>query len=167
MITDNPWNVDSIEAFSCLKCPECDFNTKEEDFFQNHAVENHPLSFIFFGKSETENDTKVEETDSIDPDNSDNLEIPEDSLQVKLEFGEISNSKGVISNFQPVDEAKKEINDLKIEELKPIYNIKDTEKEKTCRKCGEVFKSKNALALHRKTVHKGKKAMQCTSCSYR
>ena len=78
MITDNPWNVDSIEAFSCLKCPECDFNTKEEDFFQNHAVENHPLSFIFFGKSETENDTKVEETDSIDPDNSDNLEIPED-----------------------------------------------------------------------------------------
>ena len=47
---DNPWLVDSIEAFSCLKCPECTFDTKGKDFFQVHAVENHPLSFVLFGK---------------------------------------------------------------------------------------------------------------------
>ena len=47
----NPWSVDSIQDFYVIKCPECDFNTgiKEENSFQNHAVENHPMSFAFFG----------------------------------------------------------------------------------------------------------------------
>jgi hypothetical protein len=46
----NPWSVDSIQDFYILKCPECDFNTgiKEENSFQYHAVENHPMSFAFF-----------------------------------------------------------------------------------------------------------------------
>ena len=48
---DNPWKVDSIQAFSCLKCPECSFNTKEEDLFQDHALNNHPLSHLLFDKS--------------------------------------------------------------------------------------------------------------------
>ena len=43
----NPWKVKSIQAFACLKCPECDFNTKEEKNLQDHAVENHPLCFVF------------------------------------------------------------------------------------------------------------------------
>ena len=47
----NPWSVDSIEDFYILKCPECEFNTgiKEENSFQYHAVENHSMSFAFFG----------------------------------------------------------------------------------------------------------------------
>ena len=44
----NPWKVDSIQAFSCLQCPECTFNTKEEYFFQDHALNNHPLSHALF-----------------------------------------------------------------------------------------------------------------------
>ena len=51
----NPWKVKSILAFACLNCPECDFNTKEETFFQDHAVEKHPLSFVFFGKIKSAN----------------------------------------------------------------------------------------------------------------
>jgi hypothetical protein len=56
MLVDNPWQVRSIQAFSCLKCPECTFITKEENSFQNHAVKSHPLSYvgyasIFFGRS--------------------------------------------------------------------------------------------------------------------
>jgi hypothetical protein len=47
----NPWQVDSIQVFSVLKCPECNFDSKEEDTFENHAIENHPLSFILFVKS--------------------------------------------------------------------------------------------------------------------
>ena len=47
----NPWQVDSLQAFSFLKCPECIFDTKEEDFFQVHAIEKHPLSFVLFGKT--------------------------------------------------------------------------------------------------------------------
>ena len=51
MTTENPWKVDSVQAFSYLKCPECIFDSKEEDAFQDHAVENHPLSLALFGKS--------------------------------------------------------------------------------------------------------------------
>ena len=70
----NPWLVDSIEDFYFLKCPECNFDSKEETNFQIHAVENHPLSFAFFGKTEVENIenmldvsiTEGDETDIID-----------------------------------------------------------------------------------------------------
>ena len=46
----NPWQVDNIQEFYFLKCPECDFMHKEKSDFQNHAVENHPLSVTFFGE---------------------------------------------------------------------------------------------------------------------
>ena len=48
-VSDNPWQVESIDAFYYLKCPECSFDTKDQDFFEIHAAENHPLSFTFFG----------------------------------------------------------------------------------------------------------------------
>jgi DNA-directed RNA polymerase subunit RPC12/RpoP len=56
---DNPWYVDSIEAFACLKCPECVFNTKENRVFQNHAVEKHPLSHVLFGAPKTGNNASI------------------------------------------------------------------------------------------------------------
>jgi hypothetical protein len=51
-MSSNPWLVDSVRAFSYLKCPECDFNSKEEGLFQDHAVENHPMSFVLFGEND-------------------------------------------------------------------------------------------------------------------
>ena len=50
MDVDSPWQVESIEAFYVLKCPECTFYTKEDKGFHDHAVKNHHLSFLFFGK---------------------------------------------------------------------------------------------------------------------
>lgn len=44
----NPWNVNSIQDFRYLNCPECHFKVKNEQIFQNHAMKNHPLSSIFF-----------------------------------------------------------------------------------------------------------------------
>ena len=49
-MAQNPWAVESIQAFYFLKCPECEFDTKEENSFENHATENHPLSFVLFDK---------------------------------------------------------------------------------------------------------------------
>ena len=49
MTQNNPWEVESIQDFYFLRCPECDFDTKGEDDFQNHAYEHHPLSCVFFG----------------------------------------------------------------------------------------------------------------------
>ena len=50
----NPWQVESILAFYCLKCPECEFNSKEENNFIHHAKEYHPLSCVLFDQ-ETSN----------------------------------------------------------------------------------------------------------------
>ena len=44
----NPWQVESIQAFYFLKCPECAFDTQDENCFQDHALENHPLSCALF-----------------------------------------------------------------------------------------------------------------------
>ena len=50
MMNLNPWNVASIEEFSYLNCPECDFHTKEKKNFQDHATKNHPLSAVLFSE---------------------------------------------------------------------------------------------------------------------
>ena len=52
---DNPWRVDSIQEFSCLKCPECDYFNKKESFFKDHAISNHPLSSVLFDKTKSKN----------------------------------------------------------------------------------------------------------------
>ena len=57
----NPWQVESIQAFSIFQCPECRFDSKEEEIFQDHAIENHPLSFVLFGK-----EFKKEQFDEIE-----------------------------------------------------------------------------------------------------
>ena len=56
---ENPWQVNSIEAFAYLKCPECDFDSKAESSFKSHAIKTHPLSRVFFGNAMVDNDTKV------------------------------------------------------------------------------------------------------------
>ena len=62
----NPWLVNSIEAFYTHECPECEFTHKTENDFQHHAIENHPLSFAFFGKTENETDITTEGNDIFD-----------------------------------------------------------------------------------------------------
>ena len=77
-MVDNPWNVDSIDAFIFLKCPECVYDTKEEHDFRDHAFENHPMSFVFFGKKikeESYDEVKQENYDNLDGNHSDNAEI--------------------------------------------------------------------------------------------
>ena len=66
---NNPWRVDSIQEFSCLKCPECDYFNKKESYFKDHAISNHPLSSVLFDKtkpkSESEVAVKVEMPDCV------------------------------------------------------------------------------------------------------
>ena len=61
----NPWDVENIQEFSFLNCPECSFKTKEDNMFQNHAVTNHPLSSILFNSKSDEliDDIITEDTD--------------------------------------------------------------------------------------------------------
>ena len=78
MDDDNPWLVDSIHSFSVFKCPECIFNSKEEENFHNHAIQNHPLSFVFFGKPGVDMITE-----EISTDLPEKIEVLESSFEVE------------------------------------------------------------------------------------
>ena len=47
-LKENPWQVDNLQAFSFLCCPECIYKSQEETSFEAHAIQNHPLSSVFF-----------------------------------------------------------------------------------------------------------------------
>ena len=72
MSVDNPWFVDSIHVFWHLKCPECTFDSKEENIFQVHAIENHPLSYTLFS-SETSEELENNEKPIVDNIKTENL----------------------------------------------------------------------------------------------
>ena len=49
-LSENPWLADNIQSFVFINCPECDYKTKKEPTFQDHAKKKHPMSFAFFEK---------------------------------------------------------------------------------------------------------------------
>ena len=97
-MTYNPWQVHSIQDFSFLNCPECSFKSKEENFFQHHAMQNHPLSFVLFELDDVK--VKVEEESSAvtSEDQNKRHDKFESYIGVKLEEDE-SLHYGVFSRF--------------------------------------------------------------------
>ena len=103
----NPWQVDNIQEFYFLKCPECDFMHKEESDFQNHAVENHPLSVTFFG----EVDMTIEKFGIFD-DHSEENESNNALNTVTEEILETRNDDEIHQRiFQIENEVKQEVQD--------------------------------------------------------
>ena len=45
---NNPWFVESVQDFTYICCPQCIYKTKDESRFQNHAIKNHPQSYVLF-----------------------------------------------------------------------------------------------------------------------
>ena len=111
----NPWVVDNIQAFYFLKCPECNFIDKEENSFQDHAFENHPLSSAFYGES----DKMIEKIGIFDDCNEANE--TEDPLNtVKEEVLETRNDHEMDENIFPNE------NDVKIDivhDVMPSENV--------------------------------------------
>ena len=64
-IQDSSFNTSCIQAFYCLKCPECEYNTIDENYFEDHAIENHPLSFVLFNKQFEQKRNFKEEFDVV------------------------------------------------------------------------------------------------------
>ena len=131
-MNSNPWQVDSIQTFYCLKCPECMFFSQEEFDFKHHAMENHPMSDLLFGKSENNEEMAQIKEKSDTDENYDN--VPLTSI----------NSNSLIENTmiekESFDSEIKVINDLKLIEMNeeyfvPTMNLKDdntiVEDEKT------------------------------------
>ena len=75
-MSNNPWLVDSAQAFLFLNCPECIFKTKEEKTFEYHAIKNHPLSCVLFDFVEeiTIDEQKFDPLGVASPEKEKNLE---------------------------------------------------------------------------------------------
>jgi hypothetical protein len=196
MNTKNPWNVDSVQAFSFLKCPECTFDAKEEDIFQFHAVENHPLSYVFFGKVFKEEEVKNhgENLASTDEnsisENKDLIEDVEEEFTIKEDLYEEksrSEDENLHSDYElpnSEEESGEEViipgsgnchicgkfykTDLK----RHVASVHKKKKPFKCliKSCKFAFADKSALRKHTSTVHEGKKPLKpflCTICGVR
>ena len=94
MMVENPWLVDSIQAFSFLNCPECSFKAKDKNFFQGHALQNHPLSFEFFCTSSKKQKEIVIEIEKIET--LENKTKEDETLEQLMFPGSNSNSTNYI-----------------------------------------------------------------------
>ena len=97
-MTENPWQVESIQAFSIFQCPECLFETEEEIQFENHATENHSLSFVLFGKKSKSNSTQVFEKNEFEHDDSSDITIKE---ELKIDTNDALTNE-ISSNNYPI-----------------------------------------------------------------
>ena len=151
---ENPWQVESLEDFLYLKCPECNFDAKEAEVFEDHATENHPLSFAFFVKTS----------------------VKEEYLDVD-EFNLESENMIVTPNFPGIPVIKKEYLDTELKKPPWIKMKKDLDndadydpnekqqKSCMCSVCGKVFNTPNLLKRHLKRLHKQKKSTNvCSIC---
>ena len=49
----------SIHRFWTLKCPECVFDSKEENEFRDHARQNHPHSSKIYGEENSDPSSEI------------------------------------------------------------------------------------------------------------
>ena len=180
-MTSNPWQVKSIQAFSCLKCPECDFDTKEENLFEYHATENHPLSLVLFDKecfkSEAYEDTmKSEPTDDIYELKNCNAEeiflkdfVKEELIFDACNYLEVSLTKE--NSLNDISEIKKEITfadplDINVivnsnpDRFRKSYSYENLETNNldTSHESSEVVQSSS--------LSEGNKHFKCEHCEY-
>ena len=110
MMKTNPRQVDSIEAFAFLNCPECTFRTKEEKYFAYHAALNHPLSNSFFGKQMEQEQSKISPKISINSPDLDEGSIK--NLDLALEPSPTKVRK--MTNKEKYSVIKRELNEREI-----------------------------------------------------
>ena len=154
----NPWQVKSIQEFSFLKCPECTFDSKEEHTFQDHAIENHPLSFTLFGKALKEEyfeDPLTFEEHKLDLEEDLNLKNEPKNLflssisdEESFDKPEGSEDNENHSNNVAIDHKKLYQSDNLVHEEKKLYQ---------CTWCEAKFKTNYELKNHKERVHEGEK----------
>ena len=152
MTNDNPWLVDSLQDFWFLKCPECTFDTQEDQVFQDHAVENHPQSLTFFHK-------KVKE-ELIDNNFVDCTNFTENN------YDDNSSETALYPQILPIVQIKEEL--LETNFSHPAF---EPQKKKLfeCSICKKSYGRRMTLKRHIEEVHEGKKPIQipqtCPTCN--
>ena len=154
----NPWQVHSIQAFSYLKCPECTFDTQEEEKFENHASENHPLSFVFFGTTFIKEEN-VNLDESYSEDYKDPLTI---NGEIKSQ-SDTTHSENLALSFPNLSNIKEEDNFEKLPNVnkEDFYTANDLEEDgymtKKCPECDFFTPNPKKYIIHIRKVHNIKK----------
>ena len=154
-MSNNPWQVDSINAFSFLKCPECSFDTKEELIFQDHALGNHPLSFVLFGKTCQEDEEIIVDPVFIDI----KQELP-DTINESNHSKSIEKSLAEEKSYDVVHIGKEFVDSI-VKQEETIYETTSNEQEKSnkidlkCSSCGYRSETKYRMKKHIAQQHKG------------
>jgi hypothetical protein len=168
----NPWLVDNIEAFSFYCCPECVFRSKEENFFQVHALQNHGLAKSFFLDPE-KNGTESNQT-TFYSDKTNQVQVKKEVFEkhegniipkVKLEIDDNLewNSSWQFKDplFKPVlsQSRKKDSRNQTQEHVERSHTYE-------CDQCGKRCKNDKQLDLH-VLQHKSVKLISCpqSECS--
>ena len=190
----NPWLVESVHSFLYLKCPECVFSTKyeNEEMFQYHALEIHPLSNVLFGdmvkvdpiaiENQILDSIKIENCDEYEEyDNSYNNEItPEISfskpvLELKVEFSKEGDENNVfVKDEHYTAQEKEQLKGSGFNKLEHLYSFQALEKKHGpfkrenghihCSYCSKSFEGPGKLKEHIVAAHEGKKPYSCTLC---
>ena len=168
MSDQNPWVVENIEVFSFYCCPECDFKSKNQDYFKKHAMESHNKSKAFFIISKPENTANIDplevevESESQDEnekgmedfDGSD-TEVKEESIsESDLNKGletlyENENAEFFEDNLNTIDDQEAEVNlkELETFDIENYKNITEAEKSDTEEK-NNIIKEKKKWKMN-------------------
>lgn len=159
-MVENPWHVDSIQAFLSFKCPECIFFSKMEDVFQDHAIENHQLSFALFGKN-TFKEEILDENFVIEDEKLDKFD--------DLKHEAPSENDLLVSAFDLKTEVKEELDVIEATLIDPLekHDNEEVMRENSykCSECDKKFFKKYKLKQHIELVHKENQLYQCSQCN--
>ena len=186
----NPLLVENISVFLEYCCPECDFNDPKLEIFTNHALENHSLSSLLFGKSMKKScvpSISKEVLDSVNKDQDiENCFNEVVSLDTTLENEELLEANP-LSKKQEIEGPKTlaSLKDQLIASIMTPYpcpickkglssksalrsHINSVHERKTtqiCPSCGKSFAKNGSLKVHYDIVHEGIKAFKCLDCN--
>ena len=161
----NPWLVENISVFLKYCCPECDFNDPKLETFTNHALENHSLSSLLFGKSMKES--------CVPSISKEVLGLADDHQDMENCFNEVVSLDTTMINEELLETSKlsvaKEITQQEIQGPKTLASLKDqliasVMTPYPCPICKKGLSSKSALRSHIDSVHERKKPHLCPSC---
>lgn len=168
-LIENPWQVESVEAFTFLCCPECVYRSQEETSFQAHAVQNHPKSAVLFNcelsiKQESDDKSVISEsTENEDLLAEDNV-ILDEPRDFKCSICDSEFAKLKDLQAHKSTEHAKTIIKKKQKILKPIKIYK-------CNYCKSDFKSLKGLKYHKtntcsqtKAEQKDGEVVSCPKC---
>ena len=165
---NNPWKVDSVQAFNeiFLKCPECAFTTKEEACFRDHAVKNHPLSVVLYGRSKEATNRQMEDDFGFDLDE----DSPEIFFSGNVEPMQVMNKSIetiVNENISNANTSQKWANWQNTPPKTPKTTV-PSKKYYDCKYCKFVCISRVTLSMHITKTHSNNSNFHynCKICSH-